>query len=152
MSQSTTSLFLKITAGLWVIWGLVHVLAGVMTVLQDMPASVAGIADAVDPAFLAGTYHEAVGAVINQHGFNFGWIGAFTLIGAIYIWRGAVIAMFFTAVVGGFADVGYFLFMDLGGFVNFMPGTAMTIVSATAIIFSLIAYFGGMRGQTAPAA
>lgn len=149
MSQSTTSLLLKIAAGLWVIWGLVHMLAGVMTISQDTAGAVAGIADAVDPALLVGTYHEAVGAVINQHGFNLFWIGTFTLIGAVYIWRASVTAMFFTAVVGGLADVGYFIFMDLGDFVNFVPGTVMTLVSSAAIILSLVAYFMGIRGQEA---
>lgn len=147
MSQSTTSLLLKIASVLWIIWGLVHILAGVMTVSQDTPNAVAGIADAVDPALLAGSYHDAVGAVVNQHGFNLGWIGSFTLVGAFFIWRGSVTAMFFTGVVGGLTDVGYFWFMDLGGFVNFVPGTVMTIVSGTAIILSLVAYFGGMRDK-----
>lgn len=147
MSQSTTSLLLKIAAGLWVIWGLVHMLAGVLTISQDTAGAVAGIADAVDPALLTAPYHEAVGAVINQHGFNLLWIGAFTVIGAVYIWRASVMAMFFTAIVGGVTDVGYFVFMDLGGFVNFVPGTVMTLVSGAAVILSLAAYFMGMRGQ-----
>lgn len=149
MSNSTTLLLLKITAGLWVVWGLVHILAGVMTMSQDTAGAVAGIADAIDPALLAGTYHDAVGAVINQHGFNLAWIGMFTLIGAVFIWRASVTAMFFTAIVGGLADVGYFVFMDLGGFVNFVPGTVMTLVSGSAVILSLVAYLMGMRGQEA---
>lgn len=148
MSHATLSLLLKITAGLWVIWGLVHMFAGFMTISQDMAGAVAGIADAVDPALLAGTYHEAVGAVINQHGFNLAWIGAFTVIGAIYIWRASVTAMFFTAIVGGLTDVGYFVYMDLGGFVNFVPGTVMTLISGAAVILSLVAYFGGIRGAS----
>lgn len=45
------------------------------------------------------------------------------------------------ALVGGLADLGYFLFLDLGGYVEFVPGTVMTIVSATAIIVSFTAYF-----------
>ena len=85
-------------------------------------------------------FSKAVGAVVNQHGFNLGWIGAFTLIGAFYIWRGSVTAMFFTGIVGGLADVGYFVFMDLGGFVNFVPGTIMTLISSAAILLSVWAW------------
>lgn len=133
MSKST--LILKIISVLWVIWGLVHLFAGIMTIAQ-------GTSDAVDPTLLAGTYHEAVGAVINQHGFNLGWIGIFTVIGGIYIWRASMAAMVFTAIVGGLTDIGYFIFMDLGGFVNFVPGTVMTMISGTAIILSVIVYFG----------
>ncbi len=148
MSTTTPSLMLRIAACLWVVWGLVHILAGVMTISQDTPAAVSSVADAVDPALLRGSFHEAVGAVINQHGFNLLWIGSFTLVGAFFIWRQSVTAIFLTAVVGGLADVGYFLFMDLGGFVRFMPGTVMTIVSSAAIIISLSAYVLRSRART----
>ena len=51
-TTSPPSVLLKIVSVLWVIWGLVHVLAGVMTVTRDTPDAVAGIADAVDPETL----------------------------------------------------------------------------------------------------
>ena len=133
--QFTT--ILKAVAVLWVIWGLVHAFAGIMTILGDTPDAVAAIADAVDPASLAGPYHEAVGAVINQHGFNLLWIGLTTTICAVFIWRGNLMAMFIAGLAGGLADVGYFLFLDLGGFVNFVPGTVMTLISSAAILLSL---------------
>lgn len=131
----------KASAILWIVWGLVHILAGVMTMKgilsDDISSSVSGIADAVDPNSIQMDYHEAAGAVIGQHGFNLLWIGAVTLISALFVWKGNKNAIFLAAITGGLADLGYFIFMDLGGFVNFMPGTAMTIVSATAIILSL---------------
>lgn len=140
-----TSLLLKIVAGLWVIWGLVHMLAGIMTIANETPDAVAAIADGVDPALLTGPYHEAAGAIINQHGFNLLWIGTFTLVGAVFIWRHSVTMLLFTGLVGGLADIGYFVFLDLGGFVNFFPGTLMTLVSASAIILSIIAYRMGIE-------
>ncbi|MEM7472575.1 MAG: hypothetical protein AAF340_14595 [Pseudomonadota bacterium] len=143
--SSRTTLLLKISAVLWVIWGLVHMFAGIMTISQDAGAAVAGIADAVDPSLLAGEYHPAVGAVLNQHGFNLLWIGAFTVVGGVMIWRHSVVFIFMTAVVGWITDVGYFVFMDLGGFVHFVPGTVMTIISSAAVILSFWAYFSGMR-------
>lgn len=142
---SNHSLILKIAAVLWVIWGLVHMLAGVLTISQDASGAVAGIADAVDPALIANNYHPAVGAVLDQHGFNLFWIGTFTVVGAVFIWRASVTAIFMTAIVGWVTDVGYFWFMDLGGFVNFVPGTVMTIVSTAAVLLSFWAYFSGMR-------
>lgn len=139
-------ILLKIAAVLWVIWGLVHMIAGVLTISQDAEGSVAGIADAVDPALIAGDFHPAVGALLNQHGFNLLWIGAFTVVGGVYIWRQSITAIFMTAVVGWVTDVGYFVFMDLGGFVNFVPGTVMTIISSAAVVLSLWAYYAGRRG------
>ena len=132
---------LKVTAVLWVIWGLVHVLAGVMTITNATPEAVQGIADAVDPETLKITYPDAAGAIINQHGFNLLWIGAVTTISAVLIWRRSVLALFFAALVAGLTDIGYFLFMDLGGYVHFLPGTLMTLICAAAVVLSFIAYF-----------
>ena len=136
---------LKISSVLWIIWGLVHILAGVLTVNSilsvDIAGAVGGIADAIDPATLQADYPDAAGGVIGQHGFNLLWIGIVTTISAFGVWNGNSNAIILAAIVGGLADVGYFLFMDLGGYVNFVPGTVMTIVSATAIITSFYVQF-----------
>lgn len=127
-------------AVLWVIWGLVHVLAGAFTIMLNTPEAIAGIADAVDPETLKIVYPDAAGAVINQHGFNLLWIGVVTTICAVFVWRRNKPAILLAALVAGMADIGYFLFMDLGGFVHFVPGTAMTFICAAAIALSFIAY------------
>lgn len=137
----------KASAVLWIVWGLVHILAGVLTMnfilSGDIPASIAGIADAVDASTLNMDYPAAAGAVIGQHGFNLLWIGLVTFISASYIWKGNKNAIFLAAIAGGLADLGYFLFLDLGGFVNFVPGTVMTLVSGSAILLSFYAHFRG---------
>ncbi|MEM9734923.1 MAG: hypothetical protein AAF903_15795 [Pseudomonadota bacterium] len=142
---STHQTALKVSAVLWVIWGLVHMFAGVMTISQDASGAVAGIADAVNPALIASDFHPAVGAVLNQHGFNLLWIGAFTVVGGVFIWKQSITAIVMTAIVGWVTDVGYFIFMDIGGFVNFVPGTVMTIVSTAAAVLSLWVYFTVLR-------
>jgi hypothetical protein len=143
-----TALF-KVAGVLWVIWGLVHILAGVFTVSfilsGDIASSISGIADAVDAATLQMNYPEAAGAIIGQHGFNLLWIGIVTTISAVFVWKGNANAIFLAAITGGLADSGYFLFLDLGGFVNFVPGTVMTIVSALAIILSFYAHFSNKK-------
>jgi hypothetical protein len=145
MNRSTLSLFLKISAILWIIWGLVHMFAGGITMYfifsGDISSSISGIADAVDPSTVQMEYPCAAGALIGQHGFNLFWIGLVTLICAFFIWKKNANAIFLAAITGGLADLGYFLFMDLGGHVHFVPGTVMTIFSASAIILSFYAYF-----------
>lgn len=140
-----TSILLKASSILWIIWGIVHIFAGVMTMkgilTNDISSSVSGIADAVEPSLLQMDYSEASGAIIGQHGFNLFWIGIVTFISAFFVRKGNRNAIFLAAITGGLADLGYFLFMDLGGFVNFVPGTVMTIVSSLAIILSFYAYF-----------
>lgn len=128
---------LKITAVLWVVWGLVHMGAGIITMARDTPEAVGGIADAVDESVVDVAYPDAAGAIINQHGFNLMWIGAVTLVCAYFIWRRSMPAAFLAGLVGGLADVGYFIFLDLGGYVHFFPGTLMTIFSASAIVLSI---------------
>ena len=137
----TNAWLLRLAAVLWVIWGLVHVLAGVMTISQETPQAIAGIADAVDPETLKLAYPDAAGAVINQHGFNLLWIVVVTTICAFFVWQRSRPAILLAALVAGLADIGYFLFMDLGGFVHFLPGTLMTLICLAAVVSSGIAFF-----------
>lgn len=132
---------LQVAAVLWIVWGLVHAFAGVMIISSDATAAVQAIADGVEASTLAVTYPDAAGAVINQHGFNLLWIGIVTLVAAPLIWRSSVTAIFIAAMVGGLADVGYFIFLDLGGYVRFVPGTLMTLFSGSAIVLSFGWYF-----------
>lgn len=127
---------LKFSAILWIIWGLVHAFAGIMILSGDAASGFQAIADAVTPATLALDYPAAVGGVLSQHAWNLAWFGLVTIIGAVFIWQKNMMAIWVTAMVGGLADLGYFVFIDLAGFANFAPGTIMTLVSATAIILS----------------
>ncbi|MEM6785405.1 MAG: hypothetical protein AAF624_16915 [Bacteroidota bacterium] len=127
---------LRIAAILWVVWGLVHALAGTLIIAGTTVEGFQSIADGVDPDLLVMDYHAAVGAVLNQHAWNLLWGGVVTLIGAAFIWRGNMTAIWVTAMVGGLLDIGYFVFLDLGGFVKFFPGTLMTIFSGSAILLT----------------
>lgn len=142
--QSSHKWALRASAVLWVIWGLVHILAGVLTMSLDTAAAVAGIADAVDSGMLSElTYHAAAGDVLKQHGWNLAWIGATTVVGGVFVWRANRTAIWVSALVGGMADLGYFIFLDLPGHVNFVPGTVMTLISGSAIILSGWVWFTG---------
>ena len=134
--SSQKKLALRVAAVLWVIWGLVHALAGVIVLSGDATSGFQAIADAVDPDLLVNDYHEAVGGILNQHGWNLAWFGLATIVGAISIWRESRTAIWVTALIGGMADLGYLLFVDIPGYVHFFPGTLMTIVSGSAIVLS----------------
>jgi hypothetical protein len=136
---------LRIAALLWLVWGLVHAIAGIATMLGDPPGNIQAIADAVPPANLALAYPDAVGAILTQHGLNLFWFGAVTTACAMYIWQRRTLAVAPAALIGGLADLGYFLFLDLGGYVNFVPGTLMTLVSSGAIALSVFAWYVGRR-------
>ena len=125
---------LILSAVLWVIWGLVHALAGILVLSGSTAEGFQAIADAVDGELLLGPYHEAVGAVLSQHAWNLLWFGIVTIVGGIFIGRKNRTAIWVTAMVGGLADLGYFVFLDLPGHVLFFPGTVMTLVSGSAIL------------------
>jgi len=127
---------LKVSAVLWVIWGIVHTLAGIIVLSSDASGGFVAISDAVPPEALAMDYHGAVAGILNQHGWNLAWFGIATVIGGVFIWRGNMTSIWVTAMVGGMADLGYFFFLDLPGYVHFIPGTLMTLVSASAILLS----------------
>ncbi|MEM1128399.1 MAG: hypothetical protein AAGI71_17270 [Bacteroidota bacterium] len=127
---------LRTAAVLWIIWGFVHAAAGALIMAEDTTSGFQSIADAVDPTTLVMAYPEAVGAVLNQHAWNLFWGGLVTMVGAVLIWRQNSTAIWVTAMVGGLLDIGYFMFVDLGGYAKFFPGTLMTLISASAIILS----------------
>ena len=79
--------------------GAVHAFAGVIVLNSDASGGFAAIADAVDPALLAGDYHPAAGGILNQHGWNLLWFGVATLIGGLMIWRGNMTAIWVTGMV-----------------------------------------------------
>ncbi len=141
--NSSQTLLLRIAAILWIIWGAVHVLAGGIVLSGDATAGVQAIADAVPPESLAIDYPAALGGILNQHGWNLAWFGLATIIGAVFIWRAKTTAIWVTGLIGGMADLGYLLFVDLPGYVNFVPGTVMTIVSGTAILLSFWVWLKG---------
>ena len=144
------SLALKAAAVLWVIWGLVHALAGVMIIPADPQTAVTAILDGVDPARLAAAYPTELSGILSQHGWNLGWFGVATIVGGVCIWRDSTTAIWVTALIGGLADVGYFVFIDLPGHNLFLPGTLMTIFSAAAIVLSFWVWWS--RRRTAPEA
>jgi len=129
-------LALKVAAVLWVIWGLVHALAGISVLASDASGGFALIADAVEAESLMADYHPAVGAILNQHAWNLLWAGVATTVGALFVWRANLTSIWVTGMVGGLFDIGYLLFVDIPGYVNFFPGTVMTFVSGTAIVLS----------------
>lgn len=137
--QSWPKLAFKVAAVLWVIWGLVHLLAGVIVLSGEAAAGFQAIADAVEPSTLEMAYPPAVGAILSQHAWNLAWFGVVTIVGGLFVWSGHGTAIWVTALVGGLADLGYLLFLDIPGYVLFFPGTVMTLVSGSAILLSFAA-------------
>jgi len=133
MSNNQTKV-LRITAVLWVIWGVVHAFFGAAIMATGASEGFAAIAAGVSPDAVRADYHPAVSAILNQHGWNLLWFGIVTTVGGVMIWRGSMTAIWVSAMVGGLADLGYLVFIDFGGYGTFVPGTLMTIIAGSAIL------------------
>ena len=128
---------LRASSALWIFWGLVHVFAGVITLVKISAGkdaeAIQGIASKVDLATLQVDYPPAAMAILSQHGFNLAWFGVVTFLSAFWVWRGRRPAVYLAALVGGLADLGYFLYIDLGGYAS-PPGPQMTYICSAAIL------------------
>jgi len=124
---------LKVAGVLWVIWGLVHAFFGVAIISMDASEGFAAIAAGVSPETLSADYHPAIEGILNQHAWNLLWFGIVTTIGGAMIWRRNLVAIWVTSMVGGLADLGYLIFVDVPGYATFFPGTLMTLIAGSAI-------------------
>ena len=145
------SILLKISSVLWAIWGVFHFVMGIALIyllsLGKEALSMEAIANDPLMVSLLTDYTPLITATLKQHGWNLAWFGAVTTVGAYYIWKKSAAAIFISALVGGLADFGYFVFVDLQGLAPPI-GTAMTFISGSAIILSFYAFFKSDRLQT----
>ena len=148
---SAASWLWRVSSVLFVIWGLVHLLAGISTIVQLARGNAADAVYAITPkadrALVEIDYPDAVVAILSQHGFNLLWIGVVTVAASV-VWRRHQVLYGLAAFVAGCLDLGYFVFIDVGGFAEF-PGPQMTYICAAAIILGLIAMrVGRTRAST----
>ena len=137
-------LLFRSSSVLWAIWGAVHIFFGVylLYLLQagSTVEAIHGIAGQAERSTLELDYPYGAVAVLKQHSYNLVWFGLVTLVGCVWVWRRNVQAAALCAIVGGLADLGYFIFIDLGD-LAVPPGPQMTWIAAAAIGLSAFAAF-----------
>ena len=135
---------LRTASVLWAIWGVFHVLAGIMMIYLFGTEHPDGLLSAVPESLninLMGKQSDIpIVPSLKQHGFNLAWFGMIVTIGSVYVWKQNKLAILTCVLIGGLADLGYFLYVDLAGFSD-SPGPEMTYIMATAIILGLYGYF-----------
>jgi len=141
--MKTQKIAIKTASVLWAIWGIFHLLMGVMLVLfvqsEHPTGQLSHLPEAFNIEMMGMESPFAVPGTFKQHAFNLAWIGLIVTIASIYVWKYRRIALFTCILIGGFADLGYFLFIDMAGFAQ-SPGPEMTYIMALAIVLGLYAY------------
>ena len=144
MSRKTLSTLLKTSAILWAIWGVFHLFIGIATLVLFNNGHPSGdfqsIPEMLNFTMFGNESQFPPLATLKQHAFNLAWIGLIVTIGSVYVWKKDKIAILTCAIIGGFADLGYFIYVDLPGYA-ISPGPEMTYIMATAIILAFFAYF-----------
>lgn len=85
-------------------------------------------------------YPLAVSAILQLLGWFLLWVGSVVTIAGWFVWKKNKSAIFLAAIVGGFSDMGYFIFIDLNGWAS-LPGKSMTYICVTSIAISFWAYW-----------
>jgi hypothetical protein len=112
--------FAKIGSGLYVIWGLLHIVAAVQE-------------------FMLGTSLEfgLVQGKINQGAWELLFIALASIaIAVIYNWKNSVLGYWLNLVMVSIADIGFMLFVFLPGYVNFTTGILGPVFWISAVIFT----------------
>ncbi len=137
-------LMLRASAILWAIWGVFHLFIGIAMIVLFQNGHPQGDFQAI-PATLNFTMFDmeslfAPIGTLKQHAFNLAWIGAIVTVGSYYVWKMNKTGLFACALIGGMADLGYFLYIDLPGYA-FTLGPEMTYIMALAIMMGIYVYF-----------
>lgn len=144
-SRRTLALIaLRVAAGLWFVWGVFHLIIGIviiqLLVTEHPEGALSSVPAVVDVEFFGSDSTFATIASLQQNGFNLAWFGLVVTIASFFVWCASKFAVAACIVVGGLADLGYFVFVDLPGYAE-PPGPQMTYIMATAIGLSVYAYF-----------
>ena len=134
----------RIGAVAYVLWGGLHLFAGIALVFSahtDINGFLAGMATAMEPGAVPqlaeGTVVSGVGAF---HSFNLAWLGAFVVVVALrWNWRNALAGFWVNAVLVGMVDLGLILFLQVPGYMAWADGIPGPVLYVVALVFSAIA-------------
>ena len=139
-----SKIMFKTSAILWGIWGIVHLLAGI-SMISALQNGVDGLPESVLVNMMGSEMPVHALETLMEHNWNNAWFGLVVVIGAFFVWKGNRNGIFLSAIVGGLAHLGFFIFVILP-----YPdpiGIIMSFVAAAAIALSFIAYFTSTKSM-----
>ena len=141
----------RIGAGLYVLWGIAHVIGGGFmwyALTTGGPASyLAAVATAVDATELARPVPLAAQSVLAFHAFNLLWLGALVIgIAAVLNWRNSVAGYWINLAIVSATDLGLIATMILPGYMNVSDGLVGPVLWAGAALFTTIGVLRAREG------
>ncbi|MEM8659892.1 MAG: hypothetical protein AAGF35_03305 [Pseudomonadota bacterium] len=139
---SPQTLLLKISAAIWLVWGLLHLGHGLIVLFADLSVAGQAIAEAAATPTMSDDYYVAMTGLFQQHGWNRVVFGIAAIVSAFYLWNGNRSAIWITAGFGGLTELGFFFLNTIPGYNNFAPSYTMLLLAAAAIVLSVWAGLG----------
>ncbi len=144
----------KIGAVFYVLWGLLHLFAGLSLLAavygEGASAVLAQLATAA-PDSVPPDLGGAVAGTVAFHMFNLAWMGLFAvLVGLLMNWRNSRAGYWLNLGVVGAADFGLIAFLVVPGFMRPTDALAGPVLFLLAALFSTTARLGGRAAVAAP--
>ena len=147
--------YARLGAGLFVAWGLLHVLGGAMILassLSDAGAALRDMASGAAAGDVGAGMSPVAGALLSYHAFNLTWLGALVaLIGATLNWRNDGAGFWLNFSIVGMVDLGLAVWFLRTGYITLSEGLiGVTLFAGAALISGAARWMEG-RSQKARA-
>lgn len=132
-------LFQRIGATSYILWGVLHVVFGIMFLYGAMAAD--GAATLEDVAGITDLSASAA-PFFAQHAFNLLWVGVFaTVVGVWLNWKNDVAGFWVNASVVSLFDIGFIAFVLVPGHMSLQDGLLGPVLWVIALVFTGLAHF-----------
>lgn len=129
-------LALKISAVLWLLWGVISSLLGIVIIASYYDPVIDVVNGLINANAIIENYKNAFNEYSKLQGWQLTWVGAVAMIGASFIWCRSIKAIWVTALVGGPTSFGHIVFAGPDGAHDFEYALVMSLLSFTAILLS----------------
>ncbi len=149
----------KIGAMFYALWGLIHILGGVVLIQQAQSggagAALATLGTAVPPEQLRQVTGGVAQAVLAFFGWNWVWIGLLVLVVAVRLnWRASPAGYWINLFVAGASDLGLVLLLLVPGYMAIAdgwPGPLLWLLAAGFSTLGLLSQGARRVREAAPA-
>ena len=130
----------KIGAGLYALWGVVHVLGGITILIQWLQGGGSAVLEAMGGSgTVPVVVPDVMDGVAGYHFFNIMWIGlVVSVVAATMNWKNSRVGAWINLALVGFADAGLVMFMLVPGYISwgegmigiglFIPAAVLTVI------------------------